>query len=91
MAIAKFHTLEDLKATGLPMFMGTVSPTVEIGDVYLQDSVISQWDFKDYEPYYTYFEDGIHFVVRIAKQIDSRESQTAYLDKDLSNLDHFGS
>lgn len=93
MAIAKFHTLEDLIATGLPMFMATVSPSVDVGEVYLQDEVISQWDFGDYSDCYTYYDNlggtTIHYVVNICKKLDDRSYQTHHLKKDMSNLNLF--
>lgn len=94
MAIAKFHTLEDLKQTGLPMFMSTVHPSVEIGEVYLQDEVISMWDFTDRKGQYIYYDNInmwgkdnlIQYVVNVCKRLDENSYQRIPLKKDLSNL-----
>ena len=91
----KFYELEDLKATGLPMFAGTVRPSVEDGEVYLSDRVISMWDFdfpsrKDKYIYYDEVgETIIERVVEICKRIDETSYQCEMLNSDLSNLDIF--
>ena len=95
MAIMKFYTLEDLKATGLPMFAGTVSPHVEVGEVFLSDRVISMWDFdfSSRKGKYIYYdkagETPIEKVVEICKRVDETGYQCEALNRDLSNLDVF--
>ena len=95
MAIMKFYTLEDLKATGLPMFAGTVSPRVAVGEVYLSDRVISMWDFdfSSRKGKYIYYdmvgETSIQKVVEICKRVDETGYQCEALNRDLSNLDIF--
>lgn len=95
MPIMKFYTLEDLKATGLPMFAGTVSPRVEVGEVYLSDRVISMWDFDfssrkgKYIYYDTAGDTTIEKVVEICKRVDETGYQCEMLNIDLSNLDTF--
>lgn len=95
MPIMKFYTLEDLKATGLPMFAGTVSPRVEVGEVYLSDRVISMWDFgfSSRKGKYIYYdkvgETPIEKVVEICKRVDETSYQCEMLNRDLSNLDIF--
>lgn len=89
----KFYTLKDLKATGLPMYSGTVLPDVKIGQIYLQDRVINSWDFSDYSKFYTYFHKVdnllIHSVVYICKKIDENRTEFRPLHKDLNNLNAF--
>ena len=95
MAIMKFYTLEDLKATGLPMFAGTVSPRVEVGEVYLSDRVVSKWDFdfSSRDGKYIYYDNAgetlIEKVVEICKRVDETGYQCEMLNRDLSNLDIF--
>ena len=95
MAIMKFYTLEDLKATGLPMFAGTVSPRVEVGEVYLSDRVVSKWDFdfSSRDGKYIYYDNAgetpIEKVVEICKRVDETGYRCEMLNRDLSNLDIF--
>lgn len=95
MAIMKFYTLEDLKATGLPMFAGTVSPRVKVGEVYLSDRVISMWDFdsSSRRDKYIYYdkagETSIEKVVEICKRVNETSYRSEMLNRDLSNLDIF--
>ena len=95
MAIMKFYTLEDLKATGLPMFAGTVSPRVEVGEVYLSDRVVSKWDFdfSSRDGKYIYYDNAgetpIEKVVEICKRVDETGYQCEMLNRDLPNLDIF--
>ena len=95
MAIMKFYTLEDLKATKLPMFASTIYPDVEIGQVYLSDEVISMWDFNfsSRKGKYVYYDDvggrPIQNVVRVCKRIDETTTQCVILNEDLSNLNVF--
>ena len=95
MAIMKFYTLDDLEATGLPMFASTVSPKVGIGEVYLSDRVISMWDFNfsSRKGKYIYYDKAgdtlIEKVVMICKRVDETGYKCEMLNKDLSNLNIF--
>lgn len=85
--IDKFHTLKELKDTGLKMFGSYVGSDTKIGEIYLQPVVISMWDWEDYSEFYTYFDkDSIHFLVNVCMKLDDRTTRAIHLKKDLSNI-----
>jgi len=88
MAIDKFYTLKELKKTGLKMLGSYISDKdeVEIGEKYLKPNVKSEWDFKDYSDYFTYFDGNIKLVVEICERKSDSLTTTKLLKKDLSNL-----
>ena len=85
--IDKFYEIKELKDTKLKMIDSCRSNhDIPIGETYLQSEVINMWDFKDYSNFYTYFDDGIHFVVNICVRIDIKTTRTERLEKDLNNI-----
>lgn len=68
MPTEKIYTLDDLKATKLPIRSST-SPASDIPakQDYLTERVINMWDWENYSDYYTYFEDDIHHIVYYCK------------------------
>ena len=70
------------------MFSSCRYSDTKVGEYFLQPEVISQWDFKDYSKFYTYFGfDGhVNFVVNLCVKTDERTTKTEPLKKDLSNL-----
>ena len=91
MAVCKIYTLDDLKATGLKVFDSCryAGNEVEVGEIYLQGEVISQWDFSDYSNDYVFYdgigETTIKEVVNVCKKIDDKTTKFKRLSKDLSN------
>ena len=91
----KFYTLDDLIATGIPMFDGTVSPDIEVGEVYLSDRVISMWDFNfsSRKGKYIYYDNAgdtlIEKMVEVCKRVDETGYECVPLEKDLSNINVF--
>lgn len=85
--IDKFHTLQDLKNTGLKMFGAHVSSDAAVGEYFLQPEVISMWDFKDYSEFYTYFDEGIKLVVKLCIKTDKNTTKCSFLKhEDLKKL-----
>lgn len=86
MSIDKFHTIKELKNTGLPMFNAHVSADTKIGEYYLQPVVISMWDWEDYGDSFTYFDGSIQKVVHLCHKVSETHTKFERLKKDLSNL-----
>lgn len=84
--IDKFHTIEELKDTGLKMIGSCISDhDIPAGEKYLKPRVISQWDFSDYTDFYVY-SDKFRMVVEICVRTDEKTTRSEKLKKDLSNL-----
>ena len=69
------------------MFSSCISPDTKTGEKFLKPDVISQWDFKDYSEFYTYFDEhNIKLVVNICVKTDDKTTKYEHLKKDLSNI-----
>jgi len=84
--IDKFHTIKELKDTGLEMFNAHVASDTKIGQKFLQPKVISQWDFKDYSDFFTYYDGNIKLIVNLCIKTDDKTTKYEHLKKDFSNL-----
>lgn len=83
----KIFLIPDLKKLGLTIVGDYQSPEsygVGVGDLFLQAEVISMWDFKNYDKYFTFFDDSYKKVVRVGKRINSKANNYTKLKKDLT-------
>lgn len=85
-----FYDIPEIVGTKLPLFGSCVYPDTKVGEYFLQSSVISMWDFGNYNDCFTYVNtvsgENVRYVVRLCVRTDEKTTRSVNLNKDLSNI-----